>query len=616
MGMGRPPTPAASSRSKMRSSRSNDKGVLSEKIVAKFRNPAIPTLFVKSKGDKVSRLPRRPIGSLPGKRGRGGDRLLFTKIGSWPKEALYLLIVFLVFAFDCIFNGFSTTPEKGLCLASPDYEERDSWYEDLDRHWARSYVFTLWEENVVNGYKVTRYKGRPGHRRREVHWYFYPDSQMNRAEYAILMVKVFGIPLYYPNEPTFADVEEDFSVYNRKNAFGFVEAAYRAGLVRARTRRKFGPWDNVTREQAVASLVRGLGLDWYSDRLTRSERDFILSRFRDSSSVSSEYADEMATAVRFKIIEGYPDGRLKPQNYITRAEGATICSRSCLVKVLAERPAFSPDGDGHQDSVAFYVNGLKNRNIRAWQLEVSDAGDDPVLLAGFGRVRGRPKSLSKPSESPSGMGNIGTVVWNGLNMESKPLPPGVYYYKAFVEDRDGQVFQSVTGPILLLRHSLDGRIHPQEVTPGGHLTAHASTSGKATRVVVSVEASGSSKIPDVYLLSDGPEGAVDNSWHGRLEVPTGFPCGSYRAILTACFESGAKRSMTLPFKVVQPQPGEPEVPPDKDLVPPHDDQDNLDHRDNGGSSDEQADKPPGESGNSSSGNKSLSLSDILIGLTD
>ncbi|HHY39462.1 MAG TPA: S-layer homology domain-containing protein [Clostridia bacterium] len=525
-------------------------------------------------------------------------------------------MVFLIFAFDQILNGFLTRPEKGLCLASPDYEERDRWYEDLDRHWARSYVLTLWEENVVNGYKVTRYKGRPGHRRREVHWYFYPDSRMNRAEYAILMVKVFGMPLYYPDEPTFADVEEDFSVYDGRNAYGFIEAAYRAGLVGSRSCRKFGPWDNVTREQAVASLVRGLGLDWYSDRLTRTERDFILSRFRDSSSVSSEYIDEMATAVRFKIIEGYPDGRLKPQNYITRAEGATICYRSCLVKVLAERPTFSPDGDGHQDSVAFYVNGLRNRNIKAWQLEVSDAGDDPVLLAGSGRVKGRPKSSCGPSESPSGMGNIGTVVWNGLDVESKPVPPGVYYYRAFVEDRDGQVFQSITGPILLIRHSLDGRIHPKEVTPGGHLTAHASTSGKATRVVVSVASSGSSKIRDVCLVSDGPEGAMDNSWHGRLEIPVDFPCGSHLATLTAYFESGATRAITLPFKVVQPQSGEPGVPPDKDMAPPDDDRHNEDDQGNEDNSQEQSDSPPDESGNPSCDEKSLNLSDIVIGLTD
>lgn len=526
------------------------------------------------------------------------------------------LPLFLIFlAFSTVLVNLRAWPEQRLCSASPDYEERDKWYEDLDGHWARLYVLTLWEENVVNGYKVTRYKGRPGHRRPEVHWYFYPDSRMNRAEYAILMVKVFGIPLHCPDEPTFTDVEEDFSVYNRRNAFGFVEAAYRAGLIEPRSRRKFGPWDGITREQAVAGLVRGLGLDWYSDRLTRTERDFILSRFKDRSSISPEYADEMATAVRFKIVEGYPDGRLKPLNYMTRAEGATICYRSCLVKVLAEPPAFSPDGDGYDDTAAFHVNGLRNRNVTAWQLEVADAGDDPVLLAGSGRVKGRPRSSRGPSQSPSGMGNIGTVAWDGLDMDSRPLPPGVYYYRAFAEDRGGQVFQSITGPILLMRHSLEGRIHPKEVTAGDGLTADASTSGKAVRVVVSVTSSGSPKIRDIDLTSNRPEGAVDNSWHGRLEVPADFPCGSHQAKLTAYFESGAVRSITLPFTVLQPQSGEPQVPPGGGAAPGDGRENEGDERD-GGNPDDQGGNPSDETGNPPTEERVLSLSDILIGLTD
>ncbi len=84
--------------------------------------------------------------------------------------------------------------------------------------------------------------------------------------------------------------------------------------------------DYVTREEAVASFVRAIGMDtsWTSTR--------ILSQFADSAKIASAYTREIAAAVDAGMVSGYEDGTFRPQRQITRVEALVILNR-----VLAKR---------------------------------------------------------------------------------------------------------------------------------------------------------------------------------------------------------------------------------------------------------------------------------------
>lgn len=76
------------------------------------------------------------------------------------------------------------------------------------------------------------------------------------------------------------------------------------------------------REQAVSCFVKAVGLDkLHTDRK-------ILDNFSDKSKISYPYIEDMATAVFSGLICGYDDGTIKPQDPIKRIEALVILNRA------------------------------------------------------------------------------------------------------------------------------------------------------------------------------------------------------------------------------------------------------------------------------------------------
>ena len=87
---------------------------------------------------------------------------------------------------------------------------------------------------------------------------------------------------------------------------------------------KFGPNDQITREQLAAILYRYAGFKKYDVSKTSD-----LSAYTDSASVSDYAADALEWANAEGLVNGMGDGRIAPQGSAVRAQAATILMRFC-----------------------------------------------------------------------------------------------------------------------------------------------------------------------------------------------------------------------------------------------------------------------------------------------
>lgn len=397
-----------------------------------------------------------------------------------------------------------------LAASAPGPGTNDPWYGDLAGHWARPYVRVLWEEEVADGYVYP--SGRS---------YFRPDRLCDRAQFLLLLAKAFQLGPFEPPVPSYADVGPSFTVLNGKKAWTYIEACVRAGMSFVPPGGKLLPNADVTREDAVEFLVRCLDL-WpiAQEVIPEDEAWRILSRFPDGHKTSPERVKSMALSVHLGIVQGCGDGTLQPRRPMMRCEMATIVYKSCLVRVQAHPPWFSPDGDGVDETVEFEFTWLKNRNIVSWNGGITDATGQAVFTFNPGQAPGPPPRKS---------------VWGGTDSSGRPLPAGQYFYQLWVKDRLGNQFFSVRKPLYLVKHFLTARLHPEVVADGDAVFVLAETRPAALEVTATF-ASGRT-----VRLKDTPDG---QSWTATVEMGSWLPVGKQPVRVQAVFP-GAAREETL-----------------------------------------------------------------------
>lgn len=400
---------------------------------------------------------------------------------------------------------------------------RDRWYSDLYGHWAQSYIRVLWEEDVADGTPSETWWGRK-------YAEFFPDQGATRGEFAMMASKVFRLEPLAGSEPAFVDVPPGFQLYRgTKEAYSYIQAAWKNGLVFGVTEGAFKPRQVITREQSVAILIRGLGLGAFAQTLSDDDVSRQFSRFWDGRYADPSIRRELAVAIKLQILRGYPDGSLRLRRGLTRAEAATLLYRSCLIIPEANPNPFSPDGDAVDDATSFKLMTLKNRNTKRWELSITDYTGSHSLknLAGW----------DQPPES---------IPWDGTDSSGNLLPVGSYFYQARAWDREGNQFSSVLKPITLERRSLTAELFPEVLPPGGELRLAAQTTGTAN----SVRAAFSSG-DWITLVSSYPTTANANVWGGSYRIPPGTPDGVYTATFRAGYTK-ANREVSVNFRVFEP----------------------------------------------------------------
>lgn len=161
---------------------------------------------------------------------------------------------------------------------------------DITGHWAGNNINKLVKTGVISGYTDGTFK---------------PDKTINRAEFVTIIVRAFKL------QPKAGKVFADTANHWAKDSIA-TAAAY--GIVNGYNSTKFGPDDNITREQMAVILDKALKLNNAAGG----------KNFTDQAKISTWAKDAVARVNQNGIFAGYPDNTFKPKASATRAEAASV----------------------------------------------------------------------------------------------------------------------------------------------------------------------------------------------------------------------------------------------------------------------------------------------------
>ena len=169
------------------------------------------------------------------------------------------------------------------------------YFEDAKGHWAEEAIQILTEKGVISGYPDGL-----------VH----PDEIITRGEFAALVARTMELPEPVESEVTihFTDIAGHWSEQH-------IEALIIARIIQKDDfGTKFLPDQPITRMEMIRMLVRAIG---------KGEHDASCScvtGFSDDGTLSEADKSSICTGKEYGIVDGYPDGTVKPDGEATRGE--------------------------------------------------------------------------------------------------------------------------------------------------------------------------------------------------------------------------------------------------------------------------------------------------------
>ncbi len=189
----------------------------------------------------------------------------------------------------------------------------DFEYIDLPKNletpsdWAKDDVYDLTAKGIVNGYEDMTYR---------------PNNLIRRDEFSKLAYLVLSLKEDENGK------SKDFEDTKGNWAEEMIRVATTVDVLRGYDDTFFGPADNITNEQMMAILVRGLkylGKDLRIDNDEDAEN--ALTAVVDGANVSEWAKYDAATAVKYGLFIGNENKEIKPLGFTTRAQVAVILER-------------------------------------------------------------------------------------------------------------------------------------------------------------------------------------------------------------------------------------------------------------------------------------------------
>jgi len=128
-----------------------------------------------------------------------------------------------------------------------------------------------------------------------------------------LFVKMKGLELVDNPDVKFKD-DADIPSWAKP----YVYAAYKAGIIEGYTDKTFRASNVLTRAEMATMLVRSLGFEQSTNKLT----------FNDAASIPKWAVGFIATAYEKQLIKGYNGNVFVPNGKVTRAEAFTMIANS------------------------------------------------------------------------------------------------------------------------------------------------------------------------------------------------------------------------------------------------------------------------------------------------
>lgn len=164
-------------------------------------------------------------------------------------------------------------------------------YSDMSKHWSKTYVKSLVDKKVTNGYPDGTFK---------------PDSTITIAEFTKILVSSLG--------------HTDLGNGSKHWADKYMDKAWRSGLIFS-NEPEFTKLDtNITRAQMSRMISRAM-TEKYPDMYEFGYQ------IKDYWSIEINDQDPILLMYRTGVITGYPDGNFKPAANATRGEACTMLMR-------------------------------------------------------------------------------------------------------------------------------------------------------------------------------------------------------------------------------------------------------------------------------------------------
>src|SRR5690606_17265602 len=136
-----------------------------------------------------------------------------------------------------------------------------------------------------------------------------PNQSISRAEFATMLVKLFGLTTINASTNEFVDVEQHW-------ARDAIEVLSAHGIVNGYRDGTFKPYAEITREEMIVLIMRIINVAELPQAVDQQPSDLY---------EAGQYAQHSITsAVHAGIIKGYTDQSFRPKNSTTRAEAVSL----------------------------------------------------------------------------------------------------------------------------------------------------------------------------------------------------------------------------------------------------------------------------------------------------
>lgn len=176
-------------------------------------------------------------------------------------------------------------------------------FSDISNHWAESCITQLAKKQLVTGYPNGTFR---------------PNSIVNRAEFAVLMLNAFPHAPIQRSGTTFKDVP------NSHWAFKAVQNAYQRNFFAGYPGGFFQPHTPILRAQAIGVLAGALNY-----KIPPNPEAILSQYFEDAVAIPNYARNAIAAAAINTLIVNYPNRkRLNPLTGATRGEIAALLCRA------------------------------------------------------------------------------------------------------------------------------------------------------------------------------------------------------------------------------------------------------------------------------------------------
>ncbi|GAB6099267.1 hypothetical protein JCM16358_11460 [Halanaerocella petrolearia] len=166
-------------------------------------------------------------------------------------------------------------------------------------HWALEYISPLLDKGIMYVYQDGSFE---------------PNQPITRGEFAYSLAKALEL------QPAIVSQLTDIANHQAK---GYISALVNKEIITGYPDQTFRPEKRITRAEIITMLARSL-------KLNQDQKQINLDSNFYSDLKDTHWARNFITlSTRLGIINGYPNGEFKPNNYVTRAESAKL-----LVKLM------------------------------------------------------------------------------------------------------------------------------------------------------------------------------------------------------------------------------------------------------------------------------------------